>query len=103
MLVLQRSAFRRPLTQPLSFRREAFCAAVLPVWRRSPTAHVLLRSTRACGVGMPTIPGPKSRADVSSDPAITPDVMAAHLTARFDVGPRFRQRHRLRGGGLRRR
>src|SRR5439155_14624256 len=71
-LVSQRPPFPLPLRQPLSLPGAVFYAAALSLSQLSPTARVLPRSTRVCGVEMAAIPGSRSRADASSDAAITP-------------------------------
>src|SRR6267378_1531598 len=99
----RRSALLQLVQRPLALRREASSAAVLSVSQRSPTARAPRRLSRACGVGTLPIPGSSLRADVSSAAAkmTIATLVAAPVTARFDVRPRLRQRYWLRGCGLR--
>src|SRR5882762_5093424 len=88
----RRSALLQLVQRPLALRREASSAAVLSVSQRSPTARAPRRLSYACGVGTRPIPGSSLRADVSSAATIA-KLVAAPVTARFDVRPRFRQRY----------
>src|SRR5260370_26619675 len=95
----QAPAFPEQLNQPASSRREAFCAAALSVWQRSPTTPALLRSGYACAVGSRATPGLRSNASsAAAIITVVPDV-----TARLDVRPRLGHRHHFWPGGFVRR
>src|SRR5258708_3695951 len=101
--VSRRPALLQPARQALALRRAVFSGAVWSVSQRSPTARALRRLSYACGVAARPVPGSSLRADVSSAAAIMTiaTLVAAPVTARFDVRPRFRQRDWFRGCGLR--